>query len=58
MDSLLTQRISEYLRTDDARLHAQARDTSQAFENGSLFNTIRFATEYDAIGSGSDHVQP
>ena len=56
LETLLTQRISEYLRTDDARLNSQARDTRQAFGNGSLFDTIRFASEYDGIGPGTSRV--
>jgi hypothetical protein len=39
--------VCEALWADDRRLTEQARDTSRLFNKGSLFDDVRYGTEYD-----------
>ena len=47
LKKVLSNHISEALRTDDRRLTAQAADTQLLFEKRMLFDTVQFGTQYD-----------
>lgn len=57
MEKLLMQRVNEFLRIDDARLVREALDTKDLFRDGTLFDSVRFAAQYDDVQANSqpDH---
>lgn len=57
MEKLLTQHVNEFLRIDDARLAHEALDTRDLFRDGNLFESVRFAAQYDDVQANShpDH---
>lgn len=49
LQMLLKTHVPQYVRTDDARLRAQATDTRQLFEANKLFTTTRGPAVYSRI---------
>ena len=53
LKKVLSNHIGNALRDDDRRLTVQACDTEKLFQSGKLFETVRYATQYDDVSSTS-----
>jgi hypothetical protein len=56
LKKVLSNHIGSALRNDDRRLTDQARDTRRLFESNQLFDTVRYATQYDKANEGTSDV--